>query len=139
MLEQECLYPDIDGLDADCEHLYCVTQVAGSQDGTQPEVVACARIMAPGLVQQQASFGRVAVAASQRSTGLGRELTKRILQRCAALYPESDVRISAQVYLQKFYSGFGFVLDGEPFSEDGIDHVHMLLSRAGTMTGKSPA
>ena len=88
--------------------------------------------MAPGLVQPQVSFGRVAVAASERANGLGRELTARILQRCEALYPGSDVRISAQVYLERFYSGFGFVLDGEPFTEDGIDHVHMLLQRPAT-------
>ena len=41
------------------------------------------------------------------------------------------IRISAQRYLVKFYSEFGFVAVGEPYDEDGIPHIEMLLSSVG--------
>ena len=117
VLEQACLYPDIDDIDPRCEHLL------GFEDG---EVVACARIMPPGLVSPHTSFGRVAVAQSHRCSGLGRELTGQILTHCDARYPGCTIRISAQTYLVRFYESFGFTVDGEPFEEDGIPHIHML-------------
>jgi ElaA protein len=38
------------------------------------------------------------------------------------------VRISAQQYLEKFYRDFGFVTVSQPYLEDNIPHVEMLLS-----------
>jgi ElaA protein len=35
--------------------------------------------------------------------------------------------IGAQQYLTRFYSSFGFQQVGEPYLEDGIPHIHMLL------------
>ncbi len=118
VLEQSCLYPDLDNIDQSCHHL---CGFAGD------EIIACARIMPPGLIWEQVSFGRVAVAEHHRASGLGRELTRRILSYCEELYPGQDIKISAQVYLDRFYRGFGFVKAGEPFDEDGIDHMHMLF------------
>lgn len=41
-------------------------------------------------------------------------------------YPENDIKISAQVYLQKFYESLGFYSFGEPYDEDGISHIDMI-------------
>lgn len=50
-------------------------------------------------------------------------LVRRILTR---LGEESrDVAIDAQLYLEKFYSDFGFVRDGEPYDDVGVPHVKM--------------
>jgi ElaA protein len=43
-------------------------------------------------------------------------------------YPGQPVRISAQQYLEKFYRDFGFATVSEPYLEDGIPHVEMVLS-----------
>jgi ElaA protein len=32
----------------------------------------------------------------------------------------------AQLYLEKFYTGFGFVTNSEPFLEDDILHIYMV-------------
>jgi len=45
-------------------------------------------------------------------------------QQCPYLDP---VRIQAQAYLQRFYESFGFGVVGEPYLEDNIPHVDMLL------------
>ncbi len=37
------------------------------------------------------------------------------------------IRISAQSYLEKFYGSFGFKTVSEPYMEDNIPHVEMLL------------
>ena len=41
-------------------------------------------------------------------------------------YKNQPVRISAQLYLYKFYAGYGFEKASEPYAEDGILHVEML-------------
>jgi ElaA protein len=33
--------------------------------------------------------------------------------------------LDAQTYAQAFYARFGFVAEGEPFDEDGIEHITM--------------
>jgi ElaA protein len=41
--------------------------------------------------------------------------------------PEHGIRISAQSRLESFYAGFGFVVVGERYLEDGILHTEMVL------------
>jgi ElaA protein len=42
------------------------------------------------------------------------------------LYPGLPIRIGAQQYLEKFYSGFGFETASPTYIEDGIPHVEMV-------------
>ena len=39
---------------------------------------------------------------------------------------ESNILISAQSYLTKFYNSLGFIKIGEEYLEDGIPHIKML-------------
>jgi ElaA protein len=39
----------------------------------------------------------------------------------------TSIKISAQCYLDKFYTDLGFVFTGEKYLEDGIPHQAMLL------------
>jgi ElaA protein len=41
------------------------------------------------------------------------------------LFQETNITISAQLYLQKFYEGHGFVTVGESYLEDDIPHIEM--------------
>lgn len=120
VVEQECAYQDLDGLDASAEHL-----VAWSGDA----VAAYARTFAPGTPGThgtEASIGRVLTTARFRGTNLGRELVSRALARLDECHPTHGVRISAQQYLERFYRSFGFALASDPYLEDGIPHVQML-------------
>ena len=118
-IEQNCIYPDIDGHDEAAHHL-------AAWAGRQAMPLAYARWLDPGVKYAEPSLGRVITTPSVRGTGLGRELVRRALEAGASVHPGLDVRISAQSRLERFYAGFGFVRVGEPYLEDGIPHTEML-------------
>jgi len=118
VVEQNCVYLDADGYDAVARHL-----LGRDANGT---LVAYLRLFAPGVKFTEACIGRVCTAASVRGTGLGQELMRRGIAEATRLWPESDLRISAQAYLLNFYGKLGFVAEGELYDEDGIPHVEMV-------------
>jgi predicted GNAT family N-acyltransferase len=67
---------------------------------------------------------RVAVARQARSRGLGRALMLWALGRLDA-FPIRDTVLHAQVYARSFYERLGYAAEGEPFDEDGIEHIRM--------------
>lgn len=121
VLEQTCLYPDIDGLDPGAHHLLGWR----THDG-QRELVATLRCLAPGAKYGEMSLGRVVTSPSTRGTGLGRELVARGIDNAVRLHPGHAIRIGAQAHLEQFYGGFGFVTVSDPYDEDGIMHIDML-------------
>lgn len=120
VVEQDCPYQDLDGLDEHALHLWA-TDAAG-------KVCAYARITPPGSRFPEASIGRVLTSLSERRTGLGRELMHRAIDLARRQFPESALRISAQQYLDRFYSSLGFAFVRGPYPEDGIPHIEMLRS-----------
>lgn len=121
VVEQQCIYQDVDGHDPLALHLL------GLRSG---RLVACARILPPGVTFAEVSIGRVVTAPAVRGDGLGRALMLQALDACAEAFPGQPVRIGAQSHLQRFYAGLGFVTASSPYDEDGIEHVEMLLSPA---------
>ena len=117
VVEQNCTYPDMDDLDLVSTHL-----LAWSGD----VVVACLRLVPPGLKHAEPSLGRVITAAAHRGSGLGYQLIATGLKGAAAQYPEMNNRIGAQAHLKPFYAQHGFVDVGLPYIEDGIPHLEML-------------
>ena len=118
VIEQHCVYLDADGLDPQCWHLL------GMSAGTR--VLACARIVPPGLKYDESSIGRVATARELRGTGMGLELVAKSVARCLQLHPGHGIRISAQSHLKRFYGRFGFEVASQEYLEDDIPHVEML-------------
>jgi len=116
VVEQRCAYLDADGYDLGARHLWA------ARDGRP---VAYLRVLAPGAKFAEASIGRVVVDASERGTGLGRELMRRGIAMCAG-----SIRIGAQAYLERFYSDLGFEIASAPYDEDGIPHVEMIRRAA---------
>lgn len=120
VVEQNCPYQDFDGKDLKSHHLW-----AEAADG---RVHACLRIVAPGVSYDEVSIGRVATSAAVRGSGVGKELMQRGMDAVVALYGLVPVRISAQQYLTRFYTSFGFQTVGEPYLEDDIPHIEMLYT-----------
>lgn len=121
VLEQTCLYPDIDGLDPGAHHLLGWR----THDG-QRALVATLRCLAPGAKYGEMSLGRVVTSPATRGTGLGRDLVARGIAYAVQLHPGHAIRIGAQAHLEQFYAGFGFVTVSAPYDEDGILHIDML-------------
>ncbi|GAB3484960.1 GNAT family N-acetyltransferase [Marinomonas epiphytica] len=120
VVEQNCPYPELDNLDIidDTFHVYAIDQ-------DQP--CAYARIMAPGLVYENAlSLGRVLVAQSHRGSKIGHLLMDQCLTFCQQNWPNTNIKISAQAHLRKFYESHGFHTVSTPYLEDNIPHVTML-------------
>jgi ElaA protein len=118
VVEQNCAYQELDGLDAGGEHLIAWSGA---------DVAGYLRVLAPGTRFDDPSIGRIITTQPFRGSGLGRELVAQGIARARERYPGRPVRISAQRYLEKFYGEFGFVAVSEPYLEDGIPHIEMLL------------
>lgn len=118
IVEQNCPYMDIDGLDPKAWHL-----LGGDAEGN---LVAYLRVLAPGVKYQEPSIGRVVTAKNLRGSGIGRELMLCGIQKVQELFPGSSIRLSAQVAAQNFYRELGFESVGEVYSEDGILHIDMI-------------
>lgn len=121
VLEQTCLYPDIDGLDPGAHHLLGWREVDGRR-----QLAATLRCLAPGAKYDEMSIGRVVTAPFTRGTGLGHALVAKGVEYAVRLHPGHAIRIGAQAHLERFYAGYGFVTVSEPYDEDGILHIDML-------------
>jgi ElaA protein len=118
VVEQNCVFPDMDGRDPACDHL-CGWGATG-------ELIAYLRLVPPGVRTPEVSLGRVVVDPSARGRGIGRAVMQQGLERCAARYPGMPVKVSAQQHLEKMYARLGFRTVGTPYLEDGIAHVDMI-------------
>lgn len=119
VLEQNCVYLDLDGKDIQCLHL-----IGRSKPDNQ--LCAYSRIVPPGLSFAEPSIGRILTSPRFRAQKFGKELLQKSIEETEKRYPEHPIRIGAQTYLTKFYNSFGFVASGSPYDEDGIEHVEMV-------------
>lgn len=92
------------------------------------QLLACSRIVPPGVSYDLPSIGRVVSSPAARSLGIGRMLMEKSLEHLTELYGKTPIRIGAQLYLKKFYESFGFLQSGDVYDEDGIDHLEMTRS-----------
>lgn len=120
VVEQQCVYLDVDGLDPFSWHLF------GRDAGGALQ--AYLRLVDPGRKHDEPSIGRVVTTATARGTGAGRALVAEGVAGHDRLWPGRANRIGAQAHLQAFYGSFGFEPVGEPYDEDGILHIDMLRS-----------
>lgn len=112
VVEQECPYPELDGVDAAAttEHLW--VEVDGA-----PVATLRTYLDADG----GRHLGRVATAAGHRGKGYADSLVREALRRAG----RAPVQIGAQTYLEQWYSRLGFRRSGPDYVEDGIAHLPM--------------
>jgi ElaA protein len=117
VVEQNCVYLDLDGDDKLCNHLFLYKD---------HKLAAYCRIVPPGLHYSECSIGRVVCHHPLRSTQLGKQLMVEAIKICKNLYSNQAIQIGAQHYLLQFYSNLGFVQHSEIYLEDGIAHIKMI-------------
>jgi ElaA protein len=116
VVEQNCVYLDLDGKDKLALHLF------GEFEG---KIVAYSRLFKPGITFDNASIGRVVVAANYRNRKWGHDLMREAIAGIQSHFGESKITIGAQLYLKKFYESHGFVQTSEMYLEDDIPHIEM--------------
>nr|WP_315144837.1 GNAT family N-acetyltransferase [uncultured Flavobacterium sp.] len=116
VVEQNCVYLDLDGKDKKGLHLI------GEFEG---KILAYSRLFKPGISFDNASIGRVVVDANYRDKKWGHELMREAIAGIENHFGESKITIGAQLYLKKFYESHGFVQTSEMYLEDDIPHIEM--------------
>lgn len=129
VVEQNCVFQDLDGSDAQAMHLLGFAAQSNAGSATQsPQLLAYARCFPAGLKFAEASIGRVLTAPAARGSGLGHELMARAIKALCTQWGAQPIRIGAQAHLADFYAAHGFVDQGLPYLEDGIAHLEMLCA-----------
>lgn len=115
IVEQNCVYEDIDGLDDVSKHL--LLKVGN-------ELAAYSRIVPPKVKFDDISIGRIVVKEKFRGNGYGKKIVLESIHRIAETGHKS-IRIEAQAHLLQFYQNLGFKSAGETYILDGIPHLQM--------------
>ena len=112
VVEQNCVYQDLDGMDEKAFHIFC------EEDG---RVTACLRAFRKdaGTVQ----MGRVLTL--KHGTGLGGRLLHKGVEVARQQFGAKKIYLEAQQYAAGYYAKEGFEVISAPFLEDGIPHVGM--------------
>lgn len=120
IVEQNCPYLDADFKDPESYHLYFKNSAG--------KIVAYSRLVPEGISYPgYTSIGRVVVHPQIRQTGAGKQLMEESIRACIHCFGKIPIKISAQSYLEHFYTSFGFKKVSESYMEDDIPHIAMIL------------
>lgn len=117
VVEQNAAYHDLDNDDQEALHLWA--------ENTKGEVLAYCRLFDKGVKYKETSIGRVLTTEKSRGFGLGKIIIPFAIEIIENRFYTSEIRISAQDYLLKFYEDFGFVSTQKKYLEDNIPHTEM--------------
>ena len=117
VVEQNCVYQDIDGKDENAEHVLVKKN---------NKIIAYARVLEYSN-RNSISIGRIVVSKKERGNSLGSYLLDFILKKIHQEKPKRPIKISAQAHLEKFYMDHGFKRSSNTYMEDGIPHISMTL------------
>jgi len=114
VVEQDCVYQDMDGDDQASVHLWLT-------EGEK--VVALCRVCPAGTHMEEVSVGRVIT--TVRGKGYGRRMMLEGIRSAREHFGAKRIDIEAQEYAKGFYEQVGFRQSSEPFILDGISHIKM--------------
>lgn len=118
VVEQECIYQDIDNKDKKAVHIFLKEK---------NEIIAYSRVFKEKEYFENPSIGRVVVANKRRMYGVGKKIMNISIDYIKQNIKAKSIEISAQKYLKKFYSNLGFIQQGDEYLEDNIPHLRMFL------------
>ncbi len=115
MIEQDCLYQELDGKDSESIHLLL---------SDNQQLLGYARVLFDSE-KNALSFGRIVNRKNLRGQGLGKLMMEAIMSYLKEHHNHTPVVISAQCYLKSFYENYGFITEGDSYLEDGLPHIKM--------------
>ena len=114
VVEQNCVYQDLDGDDQLSIHLWLTVE---------GKVVALARVCPAGTHMKEISIGRVIT--TERGKGYGRRIMLDAIETAIEHFDAALIDIEAQEYAKGFYESVGFKQSSGVFMLDGIPHIKM--------------
>ena len=114
VVEQDCVYQDMDGDDQASVHLWLTVG---------DRVVALCRVCPAGTHMEEVSVGRVIT--TVRGKGYGKRMMLEGIRAAREHFGAERIDIEAQEYAKGFYEQVGFRQSSEPFILDGISHIKM--------------
>ena len=114
VVEQNCVYQDMDGDDQASVHLWLTDQ---------DRVVALCRVCPAGTHMKEVSIGRVIT--TERGKGYGKRIMLAGIEAAKEHFGATAIEIEAQEYAKGFYEQVGFRKSSDPFILDGIPHIKM--------------
>jgi len=118
VVEQDCVYQDLDYDDQTAVHLWLT-------DGDK--VVALCRVCPAGTHMEAVSIGRVIT--TERGKGYGKQIMLAGIEAARKHFDATRIDIEAQEYAKGFYEQVGFRQSSDPFILDGIPHIRMTWLR----------
>ena len=118
VVEQDCVYQDMDGDDKEAIHVW-ITDCE--------KVVALARVCPAGVHLPTISIGRVIT--TERGKGYGKQIMLAAIDVAVERFGATSIDIEAQEYAKGFYEGVGFKQTSDTFMLDGIPHIKMTWER----------
>lgn len=117
VLEQECLYQDLDDLDQKAIHTF---GMYGDR------VIVCARTFWKDQEKKLAQIGRVVTDPDYRRQKKALEILKAAIDIAENEMKAAQIYLEAQTYAIPLYESLGFNVSSDVFLEDGIPHVQMI-------------
>ena len=118
VVEQNCVYQDLDGDDQQSVHLWLTVE---------DKVVALARVCPAGSHMKEISIGRVIT--TERGKGYGKQIMLHAIDAAMEHFGATLIVIEAQEYARGFYESVGFRQSSEPFLLDGLPHIIMTWTK----------
>lgn len=97
VVEQNCVYQDLDGDDQASIHLWLTVE---------DKVVDLARVCPAGTHMQEVSIGRVIT--TERGKGFGKQIMLYAIETAKEHFNATQIAIEAQEYAKGFYESVGF-------------------------------
>ena len=118
VVEQNCVYQDMDGDDRDAIHMWLIVG---------DKIVALARVCPAGVHLPTISIGRVIT--TERGKGYGKQIMLAAIDVAVERFGATSIDIEAQEYAKGFYESVGFKQTSDTFMLDGIPHIKMKWER----------
>ena len=114
VVEQNCVYQDLDGDDQEAIHLWLTLE---------NKIVALARLCPAGTHMTEISIGRVIT--TERGKGYGKQIMLHAIDAAIENFGATLIDIEAQEYAKGFYESVGFKQSSDTYMLDGIPHIKM--------------
>tara|TARA_B100001939_G_scaffold63467_1_gene52450 strand:- start:1410 stop:1850 length:441 start_codon:yes stop_codon:yes gene_type:complete len=114
VVEQNCVYNDLDNLDLEAYHIFCCLE---------KNIIGYSRIIDK---KENIVIGRIIVEKKVRKKGIGGKLVKKSIRTAKRKIGKKSIIISAQKQWDSFYKKLNFKCTGKEYLEDGIPHQQMI-------------